>query len=77
MQCGALFSCDVPIQFSVQRGVMLPCMFFQCNVVMDGEKMTETQKMGDVSIVITREVVGGELVSVSRIKLKIEQQKYL
>ena len=39
---------------------------FQCNVVMDGEKMTETQKIGDVSIVITREVVGGELVSVSK-----------
>ena len=31
--------------------------------------MTETQKIGDISIVVTREVVGGELVSVSIIEL--------
>ena len=42
------------------------CAFtFQCNVTIAGEKMTEIQKLGTVSIEITREVEGGQLVSVS------------
>jgi len=40
----------------------------KCTVSIDGEVMTETQKLGDVSIVITREVVGDQLVSKMTIK---------
>ncbi|XP_052257744.1 sodium/calcium exchanger regulatory protein 1-like [Dreissena polymorpha] len=35
----------------------------QCTVTMDGERMVETQKAGPVTIVITREVQGDQLVS--------------
>ncbi|KAH3876888.1 fatty acid-binding protein type 2-like [Dreissena polymorpha] len=35
----------------------------QCTVTMEGERMVETQKAGDVTIVITREVKGDQLVS--------------
>ena len=36
----------------------------QCMVKLEGDVMTEEQKAGDVTVVITRQVVGGELVSV-------------
>ena len=39
-------------------------------VKLEGDVMTEEQKAGDVTVVITRQVVGGELVSV-RIYFKI------
>ncbi|KAK3083929.1 hypothetical protein FSP39_005503 [Pinctada imbricata] len=35
----------------------------KCKVTLDGDVMKESQKAGDVEVVITREVTGGELVS--------------
>ncbi|XP_060601144.1 sodium/calcium exchanger regulatory protein 1-like [Ruditapes philippinarum] len=35
----------------------------KCTVAMEGEKMVETQKAGDVSVIVTREKVGDQLIS--------------
>ncbi|KAL4223535.1 hypothetical protein ACF0H5_017006 [Mactra antiquata] len=35
----------------------------KCTVAMEGDKMVETQKQGDITIVITREVAGDQLIS--------------
>jgi len=44
----------------------LLCLFFpQCTVKLEGNKITEFQKEGDMDTLITREVIGDELVLVS------------
>ncbi|KAL3856260.1 hypothetical protein ACJMK2_011034 [Sinanodonta woodiana] len=40
----------------------------KCTVVIEGNKMTETQKAGGVEITVTREASGDELVSVMSVK---------
>ncbi|XP_045171134.1 sodium/calcium exchanger regulatory protein 1-like [Mercenaria mercenaria] len=43
--------------------VSLTGQALKCTVAMEGEKMVETQKAGDATVIVTREKVGDQLIS--------------